>query len=129
MTTLLEGSIPGLPHDDKSHMLNSNRSLTCPYPEPDKSCPQLRTIFVSDTLTFPLSGDVTIKYKTFCNLTKKSDGQTYVQPLDYDLALDLKTGSSYFSNMFNENKLLGEKHVLQFSNTTVNCVYSKLCLQ
>lgn len=89
--------------------MHSNRSLTCPYPQPDKSCPQLLTVFVSDTLTLSVSGDVTVKYKAFCNLTKKSDGQTYVQPLDYELEMEPKRGSSYFGNTFNGNKLLGER--------------------
>ena len=67
--------------------------------------------YVSDTLTLSLAVDVTVKYKTFCNLTTKSDGQTYLQPLDYELVLEPKAASCYFSNMFNGNKLLGETHV------------------
>jgi hypothetical protein len=66
--------------------------------------------------------DVGIKYKAFCNLTTKSDGQVYVQPLDYELLLNPKGGSCYFSNMFNGNKLIGEIHVLHFMNPAVNCV-------
>jgi hypothetical protein len=100
----------------------SKRSLTCPHCTPDKSCPQLRTIFVSDTLTFSLSVDVIIKYKAFSNLTKKSDGQTYLTPFDYELMMEPRTGSFYFGNLFNGNKLLGEIHGLQFINTAVNVV-------
>lgn len=88
----------------------------------DKSCPHLRTIFVSEILTLSLSGDVVIKYTAFCNLTKKSDGQTYLLPFDYELMMDPKTGTFYFGNMFNGNKLLGEIHGLQFINTAVNVV-------
>jgi hypothetical protein len=65
--------------------------------------------------------DSTVKYKTFCNLTEHSDGKTYVQPYDYDLAFDPKTGMMYFGNLFNGNKLLGE----------ISSAYhyiSKLCL-
>lgn len=66
--------------------------------------------------------NVTVKYKTFFNLTEKSDGQTYLQPLGYELAMEPKKGACYFSNMFNGNKLLGEIHVLQFINIAVNSV-------
>jgi len=101
----------------------SNRPLTCPCLTPEKPCPQLRAISVSATLTLSLAENVTFKYTAFFNLTKKSDGQTYLQPLDYKFVLDLKRGSCYFGNMFNGNKLLGEIDVLQFINTAVNSVY------
>ena len=64
--------------------------------------------------------DVTVKYKTFCNLTKKSDGQTYLQPLDYELEMEPKNLVAHFGNLFNGNKLLGETHVLQSNNTAVS---------
>jgi hypothetical protein len=80
-------------------------------------------LFVCFTHIHPLlSGDVVTKYKAFCNLTKKSDGQTYLQPFDYELILEPKTASFYFGNLFNGNKLLGEIHGLQFINTAVNVV-------
>jgi hypothetical protein len=54
--------------------------------------------------------NVTAKYKTFCNLTQKSDGKTYVEPYDYELVLEPKKGVIHFGNLFNGNKLLGETH-------------------
>jgi hypothetical protein len=74
-----------------------------------------RTVFVSDKLSFALSADVIIRYKTAFDLTTKSDGQTYLQTLTQELRMDPKTGTVYASNLFNGNKLLGETHVLQFS--------------
>jgi hypothetical protein len=64
--------------------------------------------------------DVTAKYKTFFNLTKKSDGQTYLQPLDYELVLEPKKLVAHYGNLFNGNKLLGKTHVLQSINTAVS---------
>jgi hypothetical protein len=96
--------------------------LSSPYPKPNMSCLLPRTVFVSGTLSFALSADVTIRYKTAFDLTKKSDGQTYLQTLTQELRMDPKTGTIYAGNLFNGNKLLGEIHVLQFSNC------SKLCL-
>lgn len=64
--------------------------------------------------------DVTVKYKTFFNLTKKSDGQTYLQPLDYELVLDPKKFVGNLGNLFNGNKLLGETHGIQSVNTAVS---------
>ncbi|GFG36384.1 hypothetical protein Cfor_06103 [Coptotermes formosanus] len=52
--------------------------------------------------------NVTAKYKTFCNLTQKSDGKTYVEPYDYELVLEPKKGVIHFGNLFNGNKLLAD---------------------
>jgi hypothetical protein len=79
-------------------------------------------VFLSDTIPFFLSVDVTVKYKAAFNLTKKSDGLTYLQPLTYDMSANPKGGSIHFEDLFNGNKLLGETHVLQFSYTAVNFV-------
>jgi len=76
--------------------------------------------FQTHSPSLSLSADVTIKYKTFCNLTKKSDGQTYLQPLDYELVAEPKKLVANFGNLFNGNKLLGERHVLQFINIAVS---------
>jgi hypothetical protein len=55
-----------------------------------------------------VSGDLTVKYKTRCNFTKKADGKTYLTPLDYEMEFDPKLARIYFGNLFNGNKLLGE---------------------
>ena len=102
------------------HSWTSNYITTPPCAQPDKSCPQIRTVFISDTLSLSLPVDVTVKYKTFFNLTKKSDGQTYLQPLDYELVLDPKKFVGNFGNLFNGNKLLGETHGIQSVNTAVS---------
>jgi hypothetical protein len=58
-----------------------------------------------------VSGDLKIKYKTFCNFTKKDDGKTYLQPYDYEMSFDPKSTVMHFGNLFNGNKLLGEIYI------------------
>ncbi|XP_021924757.1 protein takeout-like [Zootermopsis nevadensis] len=52
--------------------------------------------------------DLKVKYVTYYNFTKHDDGNTYLQPYDYEMSFDTKVASLYFENLFNGNKLLGD---------------------
>jgi hypothetical protein len=55
-----------------------------------------------------VSGDVRVKYRTQCNLTRKADGKLYLVPVDYDMEFEPQTMTAHFDNLFNGNKLLGK---------------------
>jgi hypothetical protein len=77
-------------------------------------------------VTVSVSGDLKVTYETFCNLTKKADGNSYLQPYDYEMHFDPKKLTLYFGNLFNGNKILGERYtIINFIELISRCQWPR----
>jgi hypothetical protein len=59
-------------------------------------------------LTAFLADHLYVKYVTTFDLTKRDDGQVYLEPKEYTVEFEPKDVKAHLGNLFNGNEVLGE---------------------